>query len=59
MNYPQTKQNTQINCHLPHFNTQEVNGILYLTVDLGMQGQQRWKIDGTTAGNIVVTNVNL
>ncbi len=33
MNSPQTKQNTQLNFHFPDFDAQEVNGILYFTVD--------------------------
>ncbi len=57
MNYSQTNQNTKLNLYLSHFNAQEVDGILYFIVDLGIDGKQLWKTDGTTAGTVFVFNI--
>lgn len=47
MKYSQTKQITRLECQSPLSDIQAVNGVLYFTVDLGKNGKQRWKNDGT------------
>jgi len=36
-------------------NDQEIDGILYFTVDLGIKGKQKWKTDGVNT--VFVANV--
>ncbi len=55
MKYSPTRQNTQLNNELLDFNAQEVNGVLYFTVNFGTKGKQRWKTDGKNT--VFVTNV--
>ena len=50
-----TKQYTKLNSSLPYFNSQEINGILYFTIDLGIKGKQCWKTDGVNT--VLVTTV--
>lgn len=57
MNFFQTYQKTQLNLALQHFNSLKVNGILYFIIDLGVQGKQRWKTDGTAQGTVFIANI--
>lgn len=47
MNFPQNTHDTLIDLKMSLFDVQEVDGILYFTVDFGIRGKQRWKTDGT------------
>ena len=42
----QATQYTKPNFGWHNFDAQEVDGVLYFTVDLGSKGKQRWKSDG-------------
>ena len=46
MKHLTTKQYTKLNSSLPNCNSYEIDGILYFTIDLGVQGKQCWKTDG-------------
>ena len=50
-----TRQNTQPEFGLTNFDAQEINGVLYFTIDLGVKGKQRWKTDGKNT--VFVTNI--
>ncbi|WP_019508804.1 hypothetical protein [Pleurocapsa sp. PCC 7319] len=57
MNFSQTNQISQLNLALQNFNSLKVEGIFYFVVDLGIQGKQRWKTDGTAKGTVFVANI--
>ena len=50
-----TRQDTQLNLELLDFDAQEINGVLYFTVNLRTKGKQRWKTDGKNT--VLVTNI--
>ena len=39
-------------------NAVNFNGVLLFSATDGVNGQQLWKSDGTTAGTVAVTNIN-
>ena len=39
-------------------NLTNVNGVLYLTADDGVHGQELWKTDGTPAGTVLVSDIH-
>ena len=55
MNYYQSKQNNLQNLEQPDIQTNTVNGILYFTIDRGLNSKQCWKTDGTSKGTICIT----
>ncbi len=50
-----TRQDTQLSVELVDFDAQEVNGVLYFTVNFGTKCKQRWKTDGKNTA--FVTNI--
>ncbi|MDJ0589300.1 MAG: hypothetical protein QNJ72_04785 [Pleurocapsa sp. MO_226.B13] len=42
---------------LPSINAQEVNGILYFTVERGKNCKEQWKTDGTANGTVFIAKI--
>ena len=42
---------------LSSINAQEVNGILYFTVDRGNGYKEQWKTDGTASGTVLIAKI--
>ena len=54
MNYHSQQNNLQ-NLEQPDIQTNTVNGILYFTIDRGLNSKQCWKTDGTSQGTVCIT----
>ncbi len=57
LKFLQSTQKTQLNSQLPDFNALEVDGILFFCVDMGKDGKQLWKTDGTPQGTVFIRNL--
>ena len=57
MNFLQSSQKTQLDSQLTDFNALEVDGILFFSVDMGKDGKQLWKTDGTPQGTVFIRNL--
>ena len=42
---------------LPSIDAQEVNGILYFTIDRGNDYKEHWKTDGTPNGTVFIAKI--